>query len=482
MTAGSLLVSAALKSSGKTTVTMGLAAALRQRGIIVQTFKKGPDYIDPMWLSRAARTPCRNLDFYTMSHQEITDSFRRFAEPAQTVFIEGNKGLFDGLDPEGSDSNSALARLLGVPVLLVVDTYGMTRGVAPLLQGYQSFESDIEIAGVILNKVGGPRHEQKMRAAIEHYTDLKVIGAIGRRPELKIVERHLGLVPANELPAADSHIARTARVIEADVDLEAVQALAAPATPKLPARSLPPKIVTPSSVRIAIARDAAFGFYYPDDLEALSRAGAELAPFDTLHDRQLPEADGLFIGGGFPEVHMRTLSENSALRSDIRQAIENGLPSYVECGGLLYLARSLSWQGETYDMAGAIPGDAVMHERPIGRGYVRLRETGDGLWPAMDGAKDRGEDIPAHEFHYASLEEFSGEARYAYHVKRGHGIDGAHDGLILNNLTACFAHQRNLAPNRWAESFVAFVASHKNSAPAPQAKPANIRALQRNVN
>ncbi|MBT4589817.1 MAG: AAA family ATPase, partial [Rhodospirillaceae bacterium] len=150
----SLLISAALKSSGKTTVTMGLCAALQQRGVSVQPFKKGPDYIDPMWLSRAAQAPCRNLDFFTMSHQEIVNSFTQFSQPAEAVFIEGNKGLFDGLDPEGSDSNSALARLLGVPIVLVVDTYGMTRGVAPLLQGYQSFESDIKIAGVILNKVG----------------------------------------------------------------------------------------------------------------------------------------------------------------------------------------------------------------------------------------------------------------------------------------------------------------------------------------
>ena len=219
----SLLISAALKSSGKTTVTMGLCAALHKRGLKIQPFKKGPDYIDPMWLSRAAQLSCRNLDFYTMSHQEIVDVFFGFGQKADTIFIEGNKGLFDGVDPEGSDSNSALARLLDVPIILVVDTYGMTRGVAPLLQGYESFEDDIKIAGVILNKVGGHRHEFKMRSAIERYTDLKVIGAIGRRPELKIAERHLGLVPANEMPSADSNIARTSRIIETEVDIKIVQ-------------------------------------------------------------------------------------------------------------------------------------------------------------------------------------------------------------------------------------------------------------------
>ena len=458
--ANSLLISAALKSSGKTTVTMGLCAALQQRGVGVQPFKKGPDYIDPMWLSRAAQAPCRNLDFFTMSHQEIVDFFYEFSQKADAVFIEGNKGLFDGLDPEGSDSNSALARLLGVPIVLVVDTYGMTRGVAPLLKGYETFESDIKIAGVILNKVGGQRHETKMRSAIEYYTNLKVIGAIGRRPELKIVERHLGLIPANEMPSADANIVRTARIIESEVDINAVQELAAPAIPALKPNPSVKGLVADVSVRIAIAQDVAFGFYYQDDLEALSAAGAELVAFDALHERHLPNVDGLFIGGGFPEVHMQALSENISLKEDIRIAIEGGMPCYAECGGLLYLANSLSWHGNAYEMVGVIPGDGVMHDRPIGRGYVQLKETEEALWPKIKNL-DPVENIPAHEFHYASLEGLSDDQRYAYRVVRGHGIDGEYDGLILNNLMACFAHQRSLMTNKWAERFVSFVKLQK---------------------
>jgi len=456
----SLLISAALKSSGKTTVTMGLCAALHKRGLKIQPFKKGPDYIDPMWLSRAAQLSCRNLDFYTMSHQEIVDVFFGFGQKADTIFIEGNKGLFDGVDPEGSDSNSALARLLDVPIILVVDTYGMTRGVAPLLQGYESFEDDIKIAGVILNKVGGHRHEFKMRSAIERYTDLKVIGAIGRRPELKIAERHLGLVPANEMPSADSNIARTSRIIETEVDIKIVQELARTGVPSLRPNINNNRKTVEKSVRIAIARDAAFGFYYQDDLEALSAAGADLLTFDALHDRQLPDADGLFIGGGFPEVHMKALSENISLKNEIRTAIQGGMPCYAECGGLLYLADSLSWQGDYYDMAGVIPGAGVMHDRPIGRGYVQLTETNNALWPKPEPTYT-GENISAHEFHYASLENMSGDHRYAYKVNRGHGIDGEHDGLILKNLMACFSHQRSLSTNKWAERFVNFVRSIK---------------------
>jgi cobyrinic acid a,c-diamide synthase len=396
-----------------------------------------------------------------MSHQQIIDFFYKFSEKADMAFIEGNKGLFDGLDPEGSDSNSALARLLGVPIILVVDTYGMTRGVAPLLKGYESFESDIKIAGVILNKVGGQRHETKMRSAIEHYTNLKVIGAIGRRPELRIVERHLGLIPANELPSADSNILRTARIIESEVDINAVQELATPAVPVLKPDLYPEGLAVEKSVRVAIAQDAAFGFYYQDDLEALSAAGAELVSFDALHDRKLPDADGIFIGGGFPEVHMQALSENVSLKMDIRIAIEKGLPCYAECGGLLYLANNLSWQGSTYEMVGVIPGDGIMHDRPIGRGYVQLTETSEMLWPQIE-KLDTTKKIPAHEFHYASLEGLSDDHRYAYRVVRGYGINGEQDGLILNNLIACFAHQRSLTTNKWAERFVNFIKSKKS--------------------
>ncbi len=454
MTGNALFISAAHKSSGKTTFAMGLSHVLKGQGVAVQTFKKGPDYIDPMWLSSAAGRPCRNLDFYTQEHEEIVSVFQKFNADANVSIIEGNKGLYDGVDTAGADSNGALARLLGVPVLLVIDTYGITRGVAPLVKGYQDFEPDLNIVGVVLNKIGGSRHESKLRAAIELYTDMEVLGAIGRRPEMKIVERHLGLVPANEMPAADSSIARTARHIERDVNIERVKEVAAVPSPTM-AENMPaaPKIGLPD-IRIGIARDVAFGFYYQDDLEALESAGVELVPFDTLVDRHLPDVDGLFIGGGFPEVHLRMLEANESLRTEIRQTIQNGMPVYAECGGLLYLTRHLSWQGESGEMVGIIPADAVMQDRPVGRGYVRLEATGEGLWPG-------GEKFPAHEFHYAALENMAEDLRFAYKVKRGQGIDGDYDGIMINNLLACFAHQRDITANHWAERFAGFVRAQK---------------------
>ncbi|MBT3533051.1 MAG: AAA family ATPase, partial [Rhodospirillaceae bacterium] len=217
-----LLVSASAKSSGKTTVSIGLAAALARRGRTVQCFKKGPDYIDAMWLRHASGRPCHNLDFYTSSHDEIKDAFAAYAADVDLGLVEGNKGLFDGVDLEGSDSNAALAELLGLPVLLVIDTRGLTRGIAPLITGYQQFGFRLRFAGIILNKVGGPRHEGKLRAAIEHYSDIPVLGAIGRHDSIVINERHLGLMPPNEATDVAGKIDMLANIVAANVDVDRV--------------------------------------------------------------------------------------------------------------------------------------------------------------------------------------------------------------------------------------------------------------------
>ncbi|MDX1696766.1 MAG: cobyrinate a,c-diamide synthase, partial [Thiohalobacterales bacterium] len=436
-----LLISAAHKSSGKTTVSLGLCAAMTARGVRVQPFKKGPDYIDPMWLGMAAGRPCHNLDFYCMTTDEILTSVGHFSRDADIALIEGNKGLYDGLDLDGSNSNAALARLTRTPVILVLDARGMTRGIAPLILGYQAFDPDVHIAGVILNQLGGSRHEAKLRAVIEHYTDVPVLGGVHRDPALVIDERHLGLVPSNEASTAIERIATIGRRIGEQVDIEHVQSLAA--TTQLD--YTPPERPVPTAgdrVRIGLARDAAFGFYYPDDLAALEAAGAELVPIDTLRDSGLPSIDGLFIGGGFPETSMAELERNTALRGAIREAIERGMPAYAECGGLMYLTRSLSWQGRRCEMVGVIPADTVMYERPRGRGYVRLRERAESPWPH---GTDPATAIAAHEFHYSALVNLDGDVPFAYDVVRGTGIDGRHDGILRHNLLACYSHMRDTA-------------------------------------
>jgi cobyrinic acid a,c-diamide synthase len=451
-----LLISASHKSSGKTTITLGLCAALAKRGLVVQPFKKGPDYIDPMWLGRAAGRPCYNLDFYCMSHAEILTTVGQRSMSADISLIEGNKGLYDGLDLDGSNSNAALAKLTQTPVVLVLDARGMTRGIAPLILGNQAFDPDVRITGVILNQLGGSRHEAKLRAVIEHYTDVPVLGGVHRNRDMEITERHLGLIPSNEETSSLTRIGKIREIIERHVDIDALLAVSGDA----PLVFEPPpatRVVAGERVRIGIARDEAFGFYYPDDLEALEQWGAELVSINTLVDRDLPAVDGLFIGGGFPETHMQALNANSALRHRIRDAISNGMPAYAECGGLMYLSRSLSWKGQCCEMVGVIPGDIVMHERPQGRGYVRLRETPRLPWPEANPQLE----FAAHEFHYSSIENINGPLSYALDVRRGTGIDGKHDGIVINNLVASYSHLRDTRQHRWAHRFVDFVRSHR---------------------
>ncbi|KIL99243.1 Cobyrinic acid A C-diamide synthase [Paramagnetospirillum magnetotacticum MS-1] len=474
-----LLISAAHKSSGKTTVTVGLAAALTARGLAVQTFKKGPDYIDPLWLGAATGRACRNLDFHTQPPGLIRQTFEQDSKGADISLIEGNKGLYDGVDLEGANSSAMLAQWLDAPVVLVVDCQGMTRGIAPLLIGYQAFDPTLKIAGVILNKVSGPRHEKKLRDVVAHYTRIPILGAVHRGPDMEIMERHLGLVPANEAEAAAAAISRLAGAVSAQVDLDALIALAQAASPiesvvTPDKRSADPGprgntmavLATPGSrlgagmtdvgkVRIGIARDAAFGFYYRDDMESLEAAGAELVFFDATRDPHLPpNLDGLFIGGGFPETQAGALEANTSLRAEIQEKGLAGLPIYAECGGLMFLSRSIIWKGQRREMVGLIPADAVMHKAPQGRGYVRLRETEHFPWPRLE---DGPGVLPAHEFHHSRLENMEGTPRFAYQVIRGTGIAEKHDGLIIANTLATYAHMRSVGANPWAPRFVSFV-------------------------
>ena len=477
-----LLISAAHKSSGKTTLSVGLAQALSNQGLVVQTFKKGPDYIDPMWLARASGRPCFNLDPHLMHDAEIGELFGRHAAAADISLVEGNKGLYDGLALDGSNSNAALARRLDMPVLLVIDARGMTRGIAPLILGYQAFDPQVRIGGVILNQLGGSRHEAKLRAVIEHYTDVPVLGAVQHDSRLAMVERHLGLMPAAEVGDAEQRLREIAAAVAAQVDLGRVRAMAATAAAISAAPPIAPPIAQQAAappLRIGIARDEAFGFYYPDDLAALEAAGAVLVSIDTLRDARLPALDGLFIGGGFPEAFLLQLQANASLRMAIRAAIADGLPVYAECGGLMYLARSIRWNGRVAQMVGAIPADVVMRERPVGRGYVRLAETADHPWPLASMAAPLQPQILGHEFHHSELVDADPGLRYAYAVQRGHGVDGERDGVIVNNLLASYSHLRGSGGNDWPRRFVAFVrqvAERRRSASGHAPEPGAGRA------
>ena len=464
-----ILIAAAAKSSGKTTLTVGLARALRDRGLTARAFKKGPDYIDPLWHKLATGRASYNLDFNTQSSDEILRLLAAKGSDADISIIETNKGLHDGIDLKGRDSNAALARVTRSPVVLLIDTEGTTRGIAPLLLGYQAFDPDIAIAGVILNRVGGPRHEEKLRAAVETYTDIPVLGAVPRDPAMILPERHLGLTtPGDMAVELNAQVDRIAQAVRGGIDLDRLLRIAATA-PALEV-ALPPAPPPPPApdVRIAIAQDAAFCFTYADDLEAFAAEGAELVPFSPIADARLPEnIDGLFLPGGFPETHMAALAANESMRASIRAAIEAGLPTYAECGGLMYLSEAIEWNGRRAPMCGVVPGRAVMHERPRGRGVIRLEATGHAPFAPVE----RGTTIAAHEFHYAALDMAQGlKARddvFAWKIRRGHGIDGVHDGVIVQSCIAGFAHLRHTGQSPWVGAFVAFIRRHKRKKKHP---------------
>ncbi len=444
-----LFVSAAHKSSGKTTLSIGLAAALRRRGIETQVFKKGPDYIDPLWLTRASGRAAYNLDFNTQTPDEILDLYARRRSVSGIDLIEGNKGLHDGVDRRGSDSSAALARLLDAPVVLVIDASGMTRGIAPLLLGYKLFDPEVEIAGVVLNQVATPRQEEKLRAAVEDYTGLPVFGALGRSPAVIVKERHLGLTTPGDMDGPDARVERIREIVEQGVDIDALIAVASDAPPIRVA--VEADHARTADVRIGVAMDGAFCFYYRDDLETLERAGAEIVPFSPLADPHLPDVDGLFIGGGFPETHLGALAANHSLKAEIAAAAAAGMPVHAECGGLMYLSRSIRYEGEAGDMVGIVPGHSVMQAKPQGRGLVVLAENRDGAAPT----------VPAHEFHFARLEGLPADASFAWRVRRGQGIDGEHDGVVIGNVVASFSHFRDTSRCHWARDFVETVRREK---------------------
>lgn len=441
-----VVVAAPQGRSGKTTVCVGLCAALAGRELVIQPFKKGPDYIDPSWLSAAAGHPCRNLDLFMMSRQAVLGSFYRSSTGAEVAVIEGAMGLYDGLDLAGSGSTAELARLLGAPVILVVNATRMTRSVAALVDGYRRFEPEIDIAGVILNNVAGGRHESMLVHAIKQYCQVPVLGCLPKARRVTIAERHLGLVPEGESAPLAEKVARARELVESYVDIDGVLRVAQGAgalTP--PAQHTTP--APPASVRLGVIRDQAFSFYYPENLEALEQAGAELVYINALEDSHLPAISGLYIGGGFPEVFAARLQANTEIRGEIAAAVDDGLPVYAECAGLLYLARTLRWQGRTFEMVGALPMDVSFTTRPQGHGYVAGHVVGENPFLEV------GQHLLGHEFHYAKLENADG-VRTAYSLARGQGIGRKRDGLVHKNMLAGFTHLHALGEPTWAEGLV----------------------------
>ncbi|MDW7675766.1 MAG: cobyrinate a,c-diamide synthase, partial [Bacillota bacterium] len=374
-----IVIGAPKGRSGKTTVTMGLLAALTNLGLTVQPFKKGPDYIDPSWMTAIAGRPCSNLDSVMMSNQTILDSFLEQSQQADISIVEGAMGLYDGLDLQGSGSTAQIAKIIKAPVILVLDCTRMTRSAAATVLGYQHFDKEVNISGIILNKVGGARHQRILREAIETFCRVPVIGSIPKNNNLTIPDRHLGLIPANETDKFTKTVEAIGNVIAENVDLRRLLKIASN-NDSLPNYSFSKEANSylkgqqgSKRVTIAVIRDQVFSFYYPENLRQLESEGAKLVFINSLVDTSLHQVDGLYIGGGFPELFGAGLDANKELRANILRAIYQGLPVYAECGGLMYLGRKLIYKGQEFAMVGALPYDVVMEEKPQGHGYTIMK-------------------------------------------------------------------------------------------------------------
>ncbi|MGD0479381.1 MAG: cobyrinate a,c-diamide synthase [Terracidiphilus sp.] len=438
-----LLVAGLSGGSGKTIVTLGLLLLLRRAGLDVRAFKKGPDYIDPAWLAWASAQPARNLDAFLMGAETVRASFVRHATPGGINVIEGNRGLFDGLDAEGTYSSANLAEILDAPIVLVLDATKMTRTAAALVLGCQKLDPRASIQGVVLNQVNGQRHERVLREAIESVCSIPVIGALPRLAENPLPERHLGLVPPDEHQTMGSVERNLIEGMENRVDLDALLTIARSA----PALAAPADARTPlpdaHGLGIGYLRDSAFTFYYPENLEELERAGAELVPISALHATSLPTGlHALYIGGGFPETHAHALS--ASFLESLRQTCAAGLPVYAECGGLMLLARTLTWQGVRSPMANVFPIDVEAFATPQGHGYTELRvDASNPFFP--QGAVLRG-----HEFHYSRIVSGSEAVTSACAVLRGTGCGSGRDGLVTPNVFAAYTHLHATATPQWA--------------------------------
>lgn len=438
-------------STGKTLVALGLISAWQARGVSVAPFKKGPDYIDPAWHTRAGARPCRNLDTYLMSDEQVRRSVGQYGRTADVTLIEGNHGLFDGVGAEATASSAELAKLLQTPVVLLVDCTKTTRTVAAMVLGCQHMDPELPLAGVLLNRMATPRQERAVRAAVEEICGLPVLGSIPRLSDLAFPERHLGLLTPAEHPEVMLPITIARQAVETHVDLERIQALAKTA-PALtwtidPEAGVP--VGTGTGVRVGVVRDSAFTFYYPENLEALERLGAEVVPVNALTDPDFPPLDALYIGGGYPETHAAALAANGAFRAALRREIEAGLPVIAECGGLIYLGEAMVMDGVAHPMVGIFPVTFELGKRPWGHGYacVEVEETNPFFAP--------GTILRGHEFRYSYARSARTEAlRLAFRMQRGTGFDGERDGLVYKNVLASFCHFHAAGTREWAGAVI----------------------------
>ncbi len=443
-----LVIGGVSSGVGKTTVTIALARAFGARGLRVALFKCGPDYLDPTYHARAVGHATQNLDGWMMGREAVLATVVEATRAADLAIIEGVMGLFDGATPTGDEGSTAeIAKWLGAPVVLVVDAGGIARSVAALVDGFTRFDPGLAVVGTIANRVGSRGHADLLRKALGASP---LFGALPCETEHAFAERHLGLRTADEeaLPDAllDHWGARAAEWIGLDALLERARL-----APPLPDEAAPPR--SPAAdrrARIGIARDEAFHFYYVDNLRRLEALGAELVPFSPVHDPALPDVDGLYLGGGYPEVHAPALSANAEMRGAIAGFAERGGPIYAECGGLMYLTRAIrTLDGARHEMVGLLPTEARMREKLQALGYVEVETQARTL---LGGAGTR---FRGHQFRYSELDPPRwGELEPVYALRRRRGGETSPEGCRVGNVVASYVHAHWASNPNVAEAFV----------------------------
>lgn len=462
--------------SGKSVASVGLTAYLARRGANVVPFKKGPDYIDAGWMALAAGRDCYNLDPYLMTEEAICHSFLRHSRGADMVVVEGNRGLYDGVNASGGYSTADLAVLLDLPVVLVVNCTKTTRTIAAMVLGCQALDRRVRICGVILNHVATERQQRIITEAVTEATGIPVLGVIPRMKKDIFPMRHLGMVPHQEYFGSDGAISYLADIFEDSVDVEGMERSMATLSARhgSGANTGADERDTPSTantktfgdgdgrLRIGVIQDAAFQFYYAENLEALQREGAELVGINALQDERLPLLDGLYIGGGFPETSAGELAANTSFRRSVRKAAKNGLPMYAECGGLIYLGQSIVLDDREHELAGVFPVRFGMSKKPQAHGYSIFEVELENPCYA------RAARIKGHEFRYSTVLEWQGrEEDLAFRMTRGKGFKGGRDGLCYNNVLALYTHVHAGGTPEWAVGFIGFCRLRKEQLQKP---------------
>ncbi len=463
-----ILIAGDRSSAGKTTISIGIMSVLRDMGYKVQPFKVGLDFIDPSYHTEVTGRYSRNLDGYLMPELAVREVYSHAVEGADIAIIEGVRGLYEGLSATSDIGSTAqIAKLLDCPVILVINARSITRSTAALVSGYKSFDPEVNIVGVILNNIGSSRHADKAREAIETYTRTPVIGEIPRNDSMKISMRHLGLIPALEgrrkLPDFDENLGKIKNIIREGIDIDRLVTLSRRAKPLArPKEDIFKPAAAGNNVRIGVALDEAFNFYYRDNLDLLELAGADLVYFSPVNDSALPQVDGLYIGGGYPELFARELEDNESMRHAVRQASAGGLPIYAECGGLMYLTQEIktdvegtgkyqmaNMEGGTFRMAGALPGRTLM-------GHKRVVSYNVGSFVIDNVIGKAGASFTGHEFHHSEIVDIPQGTAFAIKLERGTGIKGELDGILVKNTMAAYAHLHAASYKGFSASFVGF--------------------------